>query len=1669
MRLSSLSRSEKRRQRERSTRRRMLLEQLERREVLTGLPPVVANDAFSVNPGEILNVDAPGILANDTDAEDDFMSAVLFSGPQHGTLTLNSDGSFNYVAETGFSGIDSFMYRADDGTSLSGLAAVTIRVETNESPVASDDNFNMSEGSVLTIGSPGVLANDSDSEADPLEAELVAGPANGIITLNADGSFEYTPNTGFTGADSFTYAASDGHSSSNTATVTINVNNLNAIPEAGNDAFATDEDMPLILDAAGGLLSNDSDADGDPLSAELVSGPANGSLTLNSDGSLEYTPNADFHGIDGFSYLVSDGTDDSDVATVMITVNPVNDVPTAVNDEFTTDEDTALTVAAPGMLENDSDIEGDALSSILVSGPANGTLSVNADGSFEYTPNENFNGVDGFSYKVSDGSGESDVATVTINVTAVNDDPTAGNDDFATDEDVPLVIAAPGVLSNDSDADGDALSAVLAVGPANGTVTMNADGSFEYVPNADFNGTDSFTYAASDGSGSAEATVTITVNPVNDDPTAEADSYSTDEDTELVIGAPGLLENDSDADGDPLTAVLGTGPANGTVTLNADGSFSYMPNADFSGSDSFTYKASDGSGESEETTVSITVNPVNDAPSAIEDLYATEEDTALVIAAPGVLANDADPEGDPLTAILGTGPANGTVTLNADGSLEYTPNADFSGVDSFTYMVNDGSADSSETTVTINVNSVNDAPVAANDEYAVNEDEELTIAAPGILGNDSDIDGDALSAVMVSGPASGTVTVNPDGSFTYTPNADFNGVDGFSYQVSDGTESSDVATVTINVCPQNDDPTAAEDSYSTDEDTALVIAAPGVLSNDTDPDGDPLTAILGTGPANGTVTLNADGSFEYTPNADFSGSDSFTYTASDGSGASAETTVNITVSAVNDDPTAEGDSFSTDEDTALVIAAPGVLGNDADPDGDPLTAILGTGPANGTVTLNADGSFEYAPNADFNGADSFTYKVSDGTSESEEVTVSITVNPISDAPTGLEDAFSTDEDMALTIAAPGVLANDSDADGDPLTAVLGTGPANGTVTLNADGSFEYTPNADFNGADSFTYKVSDGTNESGEITVSLTVNPVNDDPTSAADAYTTDENTELIVDAATGVLANDSDPDLDALSAILVTGPANGTLSLNADGSFEYTPTSGFSGSDTFIYKASDGTVEGPETTVTITVNDVNSAPTARNDAYSMAEDGTLIRDAVGGVLRNDTDAEGDSLSAIMVDGPSHGSLTLNADGSFNYSPDADFHGQDTFTYQASDGTESSETVTVTINIASVNDEPVSQDDEYLTLAGDTLEITAEGGVLANDSDVEDDPLTVTLIQGPQHGTLTLNSDGSFTYTPDTDFSGEDTFTYQVNDGEADGNVATVKISVDQLNQAPVAGDDSLSVVSGNTLNVDAPGILANDTDAEGDPLTATLVSGPTNGTMTLNADGSLSYTPNAGFTGADSFTYMANDGTGDSNLANVTIDVQAAAPVPRNVVGGNDRYTLAQDTTLSADAPGVLGNDIDADGDALTAVLFSDVQHGSLTLNSDGSFAYTPEAGFVGTDSFVYRATDGANFSLLTAVTLRVTASPAPAPSPSPIPEPTPDPCTCPSDEESGDEIDSQTVPTDDLAIVEGDEPVGDGGDDVVLDDIIEDVDDVIEDVIEDDDNTDDVDEFFTTVGSCA
>jgi len=405
---------------------------------------------------------------------------------------------------------------------------------------------------------------------------------------------------------------------------------FNTATTANDDAYSVNEDGALNVPALTGVLANDSDPEGDPLTAILVANAANGALTLNADGSFTYTPALNFNGADTFTYKANDGTVDSNVATVTIAVNAVNDVPSFIKgaNQSVLEDSPAQTVAgwATALSAGPADEAGQALD-FIVSNDNNALFSaqpaIAANGDLTYTPAANANGLAAVTVQIHDNGGTANggvdtsaAQTFTITVTAVNDAPVAAANAYSTSEDTVLSIAAPGVLNNDTDGDGDALSAVLVAGPAGGALTLNANGSFVYTPNLNFNGADSFSYKASDGTADSNTvTVTIAVTPVNDAPVAVDDAYSVNQSAVLAVPAGGVLSNDSDVDGDALTAVLVSGTSNGILALNADGSFTYTPNASFSGTDTFFYQASDGTLLSNIAAVTLTVAPLPGGPS----------------------------------------------------------------------------------------------------------------------------------------------------------------------------------------------------------------------------------------------------------------------------------------------------------------------------------------------------------------------------------------------------------------------------------------------------------------------------------------------------------------------------------------------------------------------------------------------------------------------------------------------------------------------------------------------------------------------------------------------------------------------------------------------------------------------------------------------------------------------------------------------------------------------------------------------------------------------------------------------------------------------------------------------------------------------------------------------
>ncbi|WP_448604511.1 tandem-95 repeat protein [Thermoleptolyngbya sp.] len=831
---------------------------------------------------------------------------------------------------------------------------------------------------------------------------------------------------------------------------------------------------------------------------------------------------------------------------------------------------------------------------------------------------------------------------------------------------------------------------------------------------------------------------------------------------------------------------------------------------------------------------------------------------------------------------------------------------------------------------------VNLPPVANNGALTTDEDNEFFGTLSGL-----DPEGAGLTYSIVNQPANGTVTITnaATGAYTFTPNANFNGSDAFTFRVNDGVNNSSIATVTVTVNPVNDAPMAVNLIISANEDEEI---SSGFLLG-LDADGDTLTYEIVTAPTKGVVmiTNTTTGAFTYTPNANANGADSFTYRVFDGTVYSIPATVTVAIAPVNDAPTASDIVVNTDED----VATSGfLLGSDVD--GDALTYQIVTAPTKGVVTITnaATGAFTYTPNANANGADSFTYRVFDGTVYSIPATVTMAIAPVNDAPTASGIIVNTDED----VAASGSLLG-ADIDGDALTYQIVTAPTKGVVTITnaATGAFTYTPNANVNGADSFTYRVFDGTVYSSPATVTVAIAPVNDAPQAADGSLTTTRNQPQ-----SGTIAA-ADVDGDPLTYSVVTAPANGTLTSfdAATGAFTYLPNAGYVGSDSFSFQANDGS-SAPNAlsnvaTVNITVNFGNNAPVANGGNLVTDEDTAIVGTLSG------ADGDNDPLTYVIATGPSQGSLTAfdSSTGAFTYTPNANANGSDSFSFRVFDGYAESDPVTVTITITPVNDVPVANAATLNTRTGKT-----ETGVLTA-TDVEGDPLSFSLVSPPANGTVTIINalTGEYTYTPNAGFSGSDSFTFRANDGTDDSAPATISITVDP-NSAPVANNSSLTT----RVNVDRAGMLVA-TDPDGDPMRFSIVTAPSHGTVVITntATGAYVYTPNPGYSGTDSFAFRANDGIFDSAPGTVSVVVAAnqapalTSPLPRR--GATEKQLFTAQIPVNAF--------VDPDGDSLTyAATLAD---GSplpawLAFNpATRTFSGTPANAHVGTLALRVIATD--------------------------------------------------------------------------------------------------------------
>lgn len=1511
--------------------------------------PEAQNDVATIDTDDQSSIEL-AILTNDKDPCGLALVPLILTEAANGVLTTNEDGTIEYTPAEGFTGTEEILYVAcnDCEQVRCDTANISITVTGNggNPELFVDAQPDVTETPFETSVNINVLQNDFGT-ITTITFELAS---NGIVILENDSSFTYTPNEGFSGTDFFTYQICNNLNQCDETVVTITVQEEPEpdpepqAPIANNDAIATDAGEPVTIE----VLENDLNPEEGALTITDTISPNNGTLTINlPENTITYTPNEDFVGEDVFQYIVCNEQNLCDTAIVSVTVGsdtPTNLPPIAVNDSITTSNNTVLDF---NVLMNDSDPnEGDSLAAQLLTQPTNGTASLGEDGELMYTPNPDFSGIESFVYEVCD-NGEPvlcAVGTVVIIVESNAIDTTflmAQTDVEQTPFETPLDIL---VLQNDQ---GDGLTINSTSPPENGTVTLSADSSrIVYVPNADFSGIDYFFYEVCDQYGDCGNTiVSITVLPqdaINQSPIAHSDLAETAMNVSVNIS---VLANDSDPEQTPLTITATSDPTNGTVTINEDGTLSYTPDVDFVGIDTFSYTVCDAENECVTALVAISVGEEivpNLPPLALTDIDSTTQNEALEF---NVLINDSDPNADDrLTVELLSTTINGDLILEEDGAVNYTPAINFQGMDYFTYRICDDGipslCDTAYATILVLPGQVITLIEAAPD---VRETPFETPATINVLANDL---GEALilTPESVTEPVHGSIEVNADGTVVYTPDENYAGPDYFFYQVCTPDNLCDFTIVSIFVLNENatpKEPRANNDIAQTPVNTAITIP---VLQNDSDPENDTLTITSSTSPANGMVTINEDGTITYMPNPEFIGVDTFTYTVCDPQELCDEAIISVAVGAEtiqNHPPKALNDEGVTVLNEPLLID---VKANDHDPDGDNITGLLIAAPLNGLVILDGEtGIATYTPNPDFAGTDYFVYLVCDDGLPQLCDTAFVSILII-DAirPDAEPDIAYTLENTAISLEP---LHNDR---GENVTITKIGSPSNGTVVEGINGTLTYTPEDGFTGTDHFVYTICDPNNLCDQTVVSIIVAPENTPnrlPIANNDVDTTSINTPVNVP----VLSNDSDPDHDVLLVQTTTTPTNGTVALLNDGeSVIYQPNPDFVGVDSFEYVACDPNPFCDTAWVYISVGTgilSNNPPLAQDDAFETESETPITLS----ILENDSDPNQDSLMLTFMGEPSNGTITT-INNEFIYTPNNGFSGTDYALYVLCDNGLPSLCDTAVIQVNVVGEE------QGLVIQVATPEDTDVTICLAEElrMDLEIDTIVIYEISNNGIPYYPENNDTCVAYSPITDFVGIDTFVVGVCRMENSCDTVTIIITVEPVPDVPEAIVDIDTTTINTPINMD---VLANDSDPDGDVLQIDSVETPQNGTAVI-LDSTILYTPNEDFVGVDTFSYYITDSVGLRAAATVIVFVMEnedttiiPTPTPLLAMDDIDSTTLNTPIVLS-----ILANDSLPVSNAEINIIeqpdngaVSIVEEGGTTVN------YSPNVDFTGSDTFTY------------------------------------------------------------------------------------------------------------------
>jgi len=1399
-----------------------------------------------------------------------------------------------------------------DAVNSSFFTGSVIITYPNQGPSSGADVGRCNEDGSVTIN---VLANDSDPEDSLGRRNLSLGePVNGTVVLNNDGTVTYTPNENFNGTDNFNYNLVDSAGAAVVARVTVMIDSVNDEPTVSLEKVDVDEDGTTLID----VLANASDIDNGVLSLDSVIQPSNGVVVIE-EGKVRYTPVSDFFGEDKFKCVVSDGQGASVTHEIKVDVMAKNDVPfVELLETVVVDEDNSIEIDIAAQVK---DIDGDKLRLEEAFGAEHGSVEIK-DGKALYTPDANYYGEDKISFAVDDGYGGRVSDELSINVNSVNDNPTASLENALLNEDTSILLD---VLADANDVEGDTVVIESVTQGSNGVVTIE-EGQVKYAPNADYNGEDSFTYTLSDiNGGLVTKTVAVNVDPANDNPVTVISEGFMLENTSILLD---VLAEATDVDGDTISIDSVTQGANGEVTIEA-GKVKYVPNTDYYGEDGFTYSLIDGNGGFVTKTVNISVNSI---PIINFDNVETNEDQVLII---DVLANTVDADGDVLSIDSIGMVENGILTIE-DNKLKYVPNENFNGSDSFECAIKDGRGGVVTKTINININFVNDTPVATVVEAEVDEGESLTL---DVISGVSDVDGDDISIESVTQGQHGHVKVE-DGKVVYSLNEqlsselskEFNGKDEFEYTVSDGNGGTDTKKVEVVVNPVKG---IVNQAVKVDEEFQLCLK--DIFAEVNDPSSVTYTATMQDG---GSIPdwLRFDPrtkTFLGLPSGEDEGVIKIKLEASDGV-ETVEEDFNIVVYSGDNPPMAKADDIfrvnSTIEQMQLFQKV-AVLNNGS------YVVSWQSGSSYGSGSIYSQ---LYDVDGDAVGSEMLLTESEGGWCKYQKAIA------LEDGGYGVFWIYRGD-----------VCGQIFDSSGVKIRAVnfdteIGFFTHYGLDILS-DGSFVVAGVYSYNSILVQKFNA-DGTKRGAPISydpdnsicynVSVEIINESDDYVVAWGAEKNINGSQCLIlcvqmfssDEPKGTIV-----ELDEYEGI--PGYYNSKITALADGKFVVAWKNDKTGKGFAQVFNQEGTIYGEKI-------DLGGASSVDVKAQSNGDFVLSWRNG-GGCFAGIFDINGDQLGKTIslerggwVYDPSiavgdEGDLVASWYKIDNY-PDINVYARKFRLYDPDPN------LAPDVSLANVS----TNEDSVCTI-----------DILSNVNDIDGDAVSIKeeLLGSPENGTAEV-VDGKIVYTPNSDFYGTDSFDCTVIDENGRAVTQTVNIVIDPVNDVPVVTIEAANVDEDDSIILD---VLTGATDVDGDTVVIESVTQGTNGTVTIE-EGSVKYAPNPDYFGEDSFTYTLSDGNDGIVTKTVTVNVD---PVNDNPVTVLSEGILEEDASILLD---VLAEATDIDGDIVTIESVTQGTNGTVTIE-DGQVKYVPTADYFGEDSFTYTLSDGNDGIVTKTVTVNV------------------------------------------------------------------------------------------------